>query len=77
MVLRFALQSIDLGAQMGFEVFQWGKEWRWRLVGVDGIIARGEPCASIEDCLEAIHLVRGTNESTPIYNYDTGALLTA
>jgi uncharacterized protein YegP (UPF0339 family) len=60
---------------MGFEVFRWHTEWRWRLVGADGIVARGEPCATLDACLEAIRTVQGANAATPIYNYDTGALI--
>lgn len=60
---------------MGFEVYQVGEGWRWRLVGADGIVASGQPCQTLEDCLAAIHVVRGANELTPIFNADTGLLL--
>jgi hypothetical protein len=60
---------------VGFEVYQVGEGWRWRLVGADGIVASGEPCQTLEECLAAIHVVRGANELTPIFNADTGVLV--
>jgi hypothetical protein len=60
---------------MGFEVYQVHGRWHWRLVGADGVVASGQPCQTLEECLAAIHLVRGANEFTPIFNADTGLLL--
>jgi hypothetical protein len=62
---------------MGFEVYRKGEEWLWRLVAADGIVAHGQPCGTLEDCLEAIRVVRGSNEATPVFNADTGELLPA
>jgi len=51
-------------------------EWSWRLVAVDAIIvAHGEGYPSLDHCLEAIRLVKGTNSATPVFNGDTGALV--
>jgi hypothetical protein len=60
---------------MGFEVYQVDGGWRWRLVGADGIVASGRPCQTLEECLAAIHVVRGATGLTPIFNADTGRLL--
>jgi hypothetical protein len=60
---------------MGFEVYQVDGGWRWRLVGADGIVASGQPCQTLEECLAAIHVVRGANGLTPIFNADTGLLV--
>jgi uncharacterized protein YegP (UPF0339 family) len=63
---------------MGFEVYQarGTSEWSWRLVAVDAIIvAHGEGYPSLDHCLEAIRLVKGTNSATPVFNGDTGALV--
>ncbi|BCT93746.1 hypothetical protein LYSHEL_27730 [Lysobacter helvus] len=64
-------------ASMGFEVYQHHDlaEWRWRLFAVDGLLATGGPYPSLDDCLEAIRLVQGTNTSTPVFDAKTGSLV--
>jgi uncharacterized protein YegP (UPF0339 family) len=63
---------------MGFEVYQsrGTTDWSWRLVAADAIIiAHGERYTSLDHCLEAIRLVKGTNGVTPVFNGDTGDLI--
>jgi uncharacterized protein len=42
-------------------------EWRWRLRSESyELIATGESYKNKQDCLHAINLLKGTNQSTPI-----------
>jgi uncharacterized protein YegP (UPF0339 family) len=63
---------------MGFEVYQprGTTDWSWRLVAVDAIVvAHGEGFPSLDQCLAAIRLVKGTNSVTPVFNAHTGDLI--
>jgi uncharacterized protein YegP (UPF0339 family) len=72
------IKHITTRTAMGFEVYQarGTPEWSWRLVALDAmVVAHGEGFPSLDDCLAAIQLVKGTNHVTPVFNRDTGDLI--